>query len=85
MKLVKRNIPVLFAEVDEGSFVTCGRFTIADIYLWHILAWARGRGIALPDSVARYVERLAQRRAMPDDTADSAQHPTRVGAFQSRS
>ena len=66
MKLVKRNIPALFAEVDEQSFATCGRFTIADIYLWHIFAWAGGRGIALPDSVARYGERLAQRSAMPD-------------------
>lgn len=66
MKLVKRNIPALFAEVDEQSFATCGRFTIADIYLWHIFAWAGGRGIALPDSVARYGERLAQRGAMPD-------------------
>lgn len=66
MKLVKRNIPALFAEVDEQSFATCGRFTIADIYLWHIFTWAGGRGIALPDSVARYGERLAQRSAMPD-------------------
>jgi glutathione S-transferase len=66
MKLVKRNIPALFAEVDDKSFVTCGRFTIADIYLWHIFAWAKGRGIALPDSVAHYGERLARRSAMPD-------------------
>jgi glutathione S-transferase len=66
MKLVKRNILALFAEVDEQSFATCGRFTIADIYLWHIFAWAGGRGVALPDSVARYGDRLAQRSAMPD-------------------
>ena len=66
LKLVKRNIPTLFARVDEQSFAACGRFTIADIYLWHIFRWASGRGIALPDSVARYGERLAQRSAMPD-------------------
>jgi len=66
MKLVKRNIPALFAEVDEQPFATCERFTIADIYLWHVFAWASGRGIALPDSVARYGERLARRTAMPE-------------------
>lgn len=66
MKLVKRNISALLAEVDERSFATCGRFTIADIYLWHIFAWASGRAIVLPDSVARYGERLARRSAMPD-------------------
>ena len=65
MKLVKRNIPTLFAEVDEQSFATCGRFTIADIYLWHIFAWAAGCGMALPDNVARYGEGLAQCSAMP--------------------
>ncbi|MBT8468057.1 MAG: glutathione S-transferase family protein [Deltaproteobacteria bacterium] len=66
MKLVKRNIPTLFAQVDEQSFAACGRFTIADIYLWHIFTWASGRGIALPDGVVRYGERLARRSAMPD-------------------
>lgn len=66
IELVAKNVPALFAEVDDKSFATCGRFTIADIYLWHIFTWARGHGIALPDSVARYGDRLAQRRAMPD-------------------
>jgi glutathione S-transferase len=65
IKLVEKNVPALFAEVDDKSFVTCGRFTIADIYLWHIFAWAGGRGIALPGNVARYGEFLAQRNAMP--------------------
>ena len=66
MKLVNRSIPALFAEIDERSFATCGCFTIADIYLWHILARASGRAVALPDSVARCGERLARRSAMPD-------------------
>ena len=43
-------------------------FTLSEVeaYLWHIFAWAGGRGIALPDNVARYGEVLAQRNAMPD-------------------
>ena len=65
INLVKKSIPVLFAEVDHKSFATCGRFTIADIYLSHVFAWAAACGIALPDNVARYRERLAQRSSMP--------------------
>jgi len=73
INLVKKSIPVLFTEVDNKSFAACGRFTIADIYLWHIFVWAAGCGIALPDNVARYGERLAQRSSMPDALRPSSE------------
>jgi glutathione S-transferase len=59
-------------------------FTLSEVeaYLWHIFAWASGRAIVLPDSVARYGGRLARRSSMPDMLRPT-QRPFRSGRLAS--
>lgn len=58
------RLPALFEMMGE-PFALGARFTIADIYLGHVLLWASTK-TELPEPVRVYLKRLVTRPAIPD-------------------
>jgi len=58
------NLEAMASRVGEGNLYLFGeRLSAADILLMTCLDWAASSGVALPDSVVRYRQRVAQRPA----------------------
>ena len=62
---VKTAIQHLYAIVEENEFVAGKQFSIADIYIHHILGWSRGYQFKPPAPALAYMKRLAQRPGYP--------------------
>ena len=52
------------AERLEGPYLFGDTFTPADAYLYVMLRWAKGMGIAWPDPLGAYFERVQAREAV---------------------
>lgn len=62
---IQKNIPNLYDAIGESAFLAGARFSLADIYAYHLLVWASAYEIALPDHVRDYLDRLESRPACP--------------------
>ena len=62
---LKANVEPVFDWLDNESYQLSGRFTVLDIYAYHLLSWVQDKGIVLPTQAERYLEGLAARPAFP--------------------
>ncbi len=61
---VKNNITPLYTQLSSSGYV-CSRFTIADIYAYHVFTWVQSHGLMLPESVLEYLKNLEKRSSFP--------------------
>lgn len=62
---VVRNCSHLTAWLNDKDYLVENIFTLADIYFYHILTWARQHGIEFSDTVEEYLGNLEQRPNFP--------------------
>ena len=65
--LLKSQLPVVFSWLEKNTYITSNNFTLADIYFYSLLTWAKQQGIDVPDHVNAYINNLEQRPAFPKE------------------
>ena len=60
---LRRHLTILEPHFHEHEHVQEGGFSVADVLLVSCLDWAQFYGVELPESIAAYRERVAQREA----------------------
>ena len=53
--------------LDQNNYLINGKFTIADIYYYHILTWAKQHGIFHAVKIENYLSQLETRRSFPKE------------------
>lgn len=53
--------------LTERTYIAGDEFTLADIYYYHLITWARQNGIDTPEHVVPYLESLQSRAAFPQE------------------
>jgi glutathione S-transferase len=61
----RQGLEPVWSWLQERTFVAGDEFTLADIYYYHLITWARQNGIDTPEHVVPYLESLQQRAAFP--------------------
>lgn len=62
---VKENISVVWQWAEPGAYIAGNKFTLADIYFYHLITWAKQHKIEHSSSVACYLKQLEDRPAFP--------------------
>lgn len=63
----RQSLEPVWQWLDERKFITGDEFTLADIYYYHLITWARQNGIDYPEHVVPYLNSLQQRAAFPQE------------------
>ena len=63
--LVKSHLPVVFSWLENNTYITSNNFTLADIYFYTLLTWAKQQGVDVPEHVTAYIKNLEQRPTFP--------------------
>ena len=61
----KKNISPVWQWLEAGSYIAGDEFSLADIYFYHLITWAKQHKIEYASSVSGYVKKLEQRPAFP--------------------
>ena len=59
----------------KGDYLFGSRFTVADAYLFTMLTWAKANGLALPEPLPAYFERVKARPAVREALEHEKQEP----------
>ena len=43
------SMPILYQKIEAGEYLVDGKFSIADIYAYHLVTWARTYQISTPE------------------------------------
>jgi len=62
---VKENLKAVWPWVSTGEYIVNDRFTLADIYFYQLIAWAKRHKIDYPHEVSAYLEKLEARTCFP--------------------
>jgi len=62
---VKENISCVWRWAEAGGYIANGKFTLADIYFYHLITWEKQHNIEHSSSVSEYLKRLQERPAFP--------------------
>ena len=65
--LVKKHLPVVFSWLEKNEYITSNQFTLADIYFYTLLSWAKQQKIDVPAHVDIYLKNIEQRSAFPKE------------------
>lgn len=65
--ILKSHLPVVFSWLENNEYLTSNKFTLADIYFYSLLTWARQQKINIPDHVIDYFKKLEQRSYFPKE------------------
>lgn len=67
IKLASQNIGSLWPMFGKSEYLCGNHFTLADIYYYQIISWARKCKIEVPTQVKTYLKRLEDRPAFPEE------------------
>jgi glutathione S-transferase len=65
IKRVKNAMPALVEHLSGQEFLAGSEFSIADIYGYHLISWAKPYAVEIPDFVNEYLARLEARPGCP--------------------
>ncbi len=71
MAQLKENIKAVWQWVGAGGCIAGGEFTLADIYFYHLITWARQHKIEYSSGVGEYLKLLQGRPAFPVEMSPS--------------
>jgi glutathione S-transferase len=60
------SMPILYQQIEAGEYLVNEKFSVADIYAYHLVTWARTYQISTPDSVIEYLRRMQNRPGCPE-------------------
>ena len=66
MARAESSLPRLFARTPAYGYLLGDGFSNADIYAYHLLAWAEANGADIPEHVREYMHGLGERPGCPD-------------------
>ncbi len=59
-------LPTVFGWLTDRTYISGESFSLADIYAYQLITWGMTQGIAIPESVGAYLQRLCSRPAFPE-------------------
>lgn len=62
---VKQNIKVVWQWAEAERYIAGSKFSLADIYFYHLVTWANQYKIKYSSSVGEYLQSLEERSAFP--------------------
>jgi len=65
--ILKLHLPVVFSWLEKNSYIASGQFTLADIYFYSLLTWAKQQKIEVPEHINSYIKNLEQRSFFPKE------------------
>jgi len=69
---VRKNMTTIWEWITPQGFIANAEFTLADIYFYQLITWARKHGVAIPEQVQSYLQRLDSRPAFPEEMRTSS-------------
>ena len=66
LEKAEKNLPILYQLMADREYLVGDAFTAADIYAFHLVIWAGGYQLDVPDPASDYLDRLQKRPACPD-------------------
>lgn len=64
---LKDNISSVLKWVEKGRYIADSKFTLADIYFFHLITWAKQHNIEYSSGVSEYLSLLQERPAFPSE------------------
>jgi len=65
IKQVKENIKIVWTWIETTKYIVGDKFSICDIYFYHLISWASNNGIEHSSKVKEYLSVLEERTAFP--------------------
>jgi glutathione S-transferase len=72
LRLARKHIAVVWEWLDPEGFIASEQFSLADIYFYQLISWARRHGVATPEHAQRYMQRLELRKSFPEEMRTSS-------------
>ena len=66
IRQVKKAMPVIYGWLARSNYIAGSTFSLADIYYYQLIRWARQYHVDTPNYIDSYLQRIASREAIPD-------------------
>ncbi len=67
LRQVRHNIAIVWTWVHPQCYLAGDKFTLADIFFYHLITWSQQYHFEVPEHVERYLRSLESRRAFPPE------------------
>ena len=71
INMVKTNIGPIEQWTENREFIACSKFSLADIYYYHLITWAQRHNVTYTSGTANYLKQLERRAAFPAEMQPS--------------
>lgn len=65
MRHLEKTLPPVFDWLDSRAYMAGDDFSLADIYYYQLITWAKNYDLPIPAAVEAYLQRLSARPAFP--------------------
>lgn len=66
LQRLEKSLPPVFDWLNAHAYIAGDHFSLADIYYYQVLTWARSYKIPVPANIDTYLQKLAGRAAFPE-------------------